>query len=461
MQYDIVIIGGGPAGYVCAIKASQLGFKVACVEKNNTLGGTCLNVGCIPSKALLKATKLYEYTANELDKFGITAKGVSFDLSQMLGHKEVVIKKLTQGIEMLFKKNKVEYIQGVAKFLDKNTLDVDGQKITAENIVIATGSVPATLPNIQIDEEKIVSSTGALSLQKVPENMVVIGGGYIGLELGSIWNRLGAKVTVVEFLDTITPQMDKEVSGAFKKSLEKQGFEFKLSTKVVAAEKIGDKVKLTLEPSAGGDAEVMEVDVALVSIGRRPNTANLGLETVGVELNKHGTISVNEKYQTSIGNIYAIGDVIDGAMLAHKAEEEAVAVAEIIAGQAGHVNYDCIPSVVYTSPEVASVGKTEQELKSAGIDYKIGKFPMAANGRAIAEGKTEGFVKILACRETDRVLGVHIIGDDAGNMIAEAVMAMEYSASSEDIARTCHAHPTISEVIKEAALDVDKMALHK
>jgi len=463
LKFDVVIVGGGPAGYVCAIRAAQLGFSVACVEKRGTLGGTCLNVGCIPSKALLHSSYLYEQAKHGLEKFGIKTSKVSLDLPQMLQRKLDVVGDLTKGIDYLFKKNKITRILGTAKLMSANKLAVSGDEesvITADHIIIATGSEVTPLPGITIDEKRVVTSTGALSLEKVPEHLVVIGGGYIGLEMGSVWQRLGSKVTVVEFLDRIVPAMDEEVGKAFKKILEKQGFTFKLSTKVSGVETSGSKIKLSLEASDGGNAEDMECDVLLVSAGRRPYTEGLGLAEVGVTLDKAGRIEVDNHFRTSVPSIYAIGDVIRGPMLAHKGEEEGVAVAEIIAGKSGHVNYDAIPGVVYTHPEVASVGKTEEQLKQEGIAYTIGKFPFSANSRAKAIGDTEGFVKILTDKRTDKILGVHIIGPEAGTLIAEAVLAMEYGASSEDIARTCHAHPTLNEAVKEAALAADGRVIH-
>jgi dihydrolipoamide dehydrogenase len=459
-EYDVVIIGGGPGGYVGAIKASQLGMKVACVEKRSTLGGTCLNVGCIPSKALLDITHKYHEATHDFEAIGLKAT-VKADLGKIMARKDDVVKGLTQGIEGLFKKNKIDYLKGHGTLVDANTVSIDGkQTITAKAIIIATGSAEMQLPNVVIDEKRIVSSTGALELSEVPKEMIVIGGGVIGLEMGSVWSRLGAKVTVVEYLDRITPGLDGEVSKQFQKILTKQGFEFKLGTKVTGADAKGKRVKVTMEPAAGGKAETLEADVVLVSIGRKAYTDNLGLEKVGVAMDNRGRIAVNDHWQTSVPNIFAIGDVIAGPMLAHKAEEEGVAVAEILAGQKPHVDYNTIPGVVYTHPEVANVGKTEEELKAAGVEYNVGKFPFMANSRARAIGESEGFVKILADKKTDRVLGVHIIGAEAGTLIAEAVLAMEYGASSEDIARTCHAHPTLNEAVKEAALATFAKAIH-
>lgn len=459
MDYDLVVIGGGPGGYVGAIRAAQLGMKVACVEKRDTLGGTCLNVGCIPSKALLDSSEKFKEANHAFKQCGIDVTP-KLNLTQMMKNKDDIIKGLTGGIDMLFKKNKVERIKGLGKITGPNEVTVGKKKISVKNIMIATGSDVMPLPGVEIDETQIVSSTGALELKSVPKHLIVVGGGVIGLELGSVWARLGAKVTVVEFLDRITPGMDNEVSKQFQKTLEKQGFEFKLSTKVTGAKKTKAGVTLTVEPAAGGDAETIKGDVVLVSIGRRPYTEGLGLEDLGVRMDERGRVIVNEQWQTNVPNIYAIGDVIDGPMLAHKAEEEGVAVAEALAGQHGHVNYDVIPGVVYTWPEVATVGQTEEQLKEAGINYKTGKFPFMANSRGRAINQTEGFVKILADKTTDQVYGVHIIGPDAGNLIHECCVAMEFGASAEDIARTCHAHPTLNEAVKEAALAVDKRQIH-
>ena len=459
-QFDVIIIGGGPGGYVCAIKAAQLGLKVACVEKRGSLGGTCLNVGCIPSKALLESSHQYENAQHNFAEQGIEVSGLKVNFKKMMARKDDVVNKLTSGIEMLFKKNKIEYLKGAGSIVSANKVAVDGKEYDTKNIVIATGSDVATLPGIEIDEEVIVSSTGALELKEIPKKMVVIGAGVIGLELGSVYRRLGAKVTAVEFLDRITPGMDNGLTKDFQKSLEKQGIKFKLGTKVTAAEKTKNGVKLTMEPAAGGDSENMEADVVLVCVGRKAYTDGLGLDAVGVKTTDRGLVETNDHWQTNIPSIYAIGDVIAGPMLAHKAEEEGVAVAEILAGQHGHVNYDAIPGVIYTHPEVASVGKTEEELKEAGVDYNAGKFPFMANGRALANGDAEGYVKILADKKTDEVYGVHIIGPHAGDLIAECTMAIEFKASSEDIARTCHAHPTIAEVVKEAALATFAKSLH-
>ena len=458
-DYDLVVIGGGPGGYVAAIKAAQLGMKVACVEKRGALGGTCLNVGCIPSKALLNVTHKYHDAKHGFEKLGLSAE-VSFDLAKVMAGKDEVVKNLTQGIEGLFKKNKVEYLKGHGMLVDANTVDVEGTKVSAKNILLATGSDVTPLPGVTIDQKRIVDSTGALSLPEVPKHLVIIGGGVIGLEMGSIWQRLGAKVTVVEFLDQIVPALDGEVSKAFSKILQKQGLEFRLGTKVSAAKPSDQGVTLTLEPAAGGAGETLEADYVLVAIGRRPYTEKLGLEKVGIELDARKRIPTNHQFQTAVPNIFAIGDVIDGPMLAHKAEEEGVAVAEYLAGQKPHVDYNTIPGVIYTHPEVANLGQTEEQLKKAGVEYAIGKFPFLANSRARAVNDTDGFVKILTDKASDRVLGVHIIGPEAGTLIAECVLAMEYGASSEDIARTCHAHPTLNEAVKEAALAAFAKPIH-
>lgn len=463
-KFDLIVIGSGPAGYIGAIKAAQLGFKVACVEKRATLGGTCLNVGCIPSKALLKSSEKYEQAKKHFSEVGINIKNIELDLKKMLSNKDDVVKNLTQGIAGLFKKNKITHITGEASFISKTEITVKNEGKTAnyqaDKFLIATGSEIAEIPNVKIDEKRIISSTGALELPEIPKHLVVIGGGYIGLELGSVWRRLGAKVTVIEFADSIVPAMDKDLQKELHKLLVKQGMEFKLATKVTSASASKNEVKIELEARDGGKTETITADYVLVSVGRKPNTHNLGLDKLKITQDKHGFIEINNKYQTNIDNIYAVGDVVKGPMLAHKAEEEAVAAAEIMAGQAGHVNYDVIPGVIYTHPEVASVGKTEQELKAAGHAYKAGKFPFLANSRARAVGETDGFVKILADKNTDEVLGVHIIGLDAGTIIHEAVTAMEYKAAAEDIARTCHAHPTLNEAVKEAALAVDKKTLN-
>ncbi|KAL4401665.1 dihydrolipoamide dehydrogenase precursor [Malassezia pachydermatis] len=464
--YDVVIIGGGPGGYVAAIKAGQLGLRTACIEKRGSLGGTCLNVGCIPSKSLLNNSHIYHDTLHSFKKRGIDVSGVELNLPNMLKAKEKSVTSLTKGIEGLFKKNKVDYIKGMASFASPTQLDVellDGNKtqVEAKNIIIATGSEVVPFPGVEIDEKQIVSSTGALSLEKVPEKMVVIGGGVIGLELGSVWHRLGAEVSVVEFQDAIGgPGVDGEVGKQFKKTLEKQGLKFYLGTKVSTVEKNGDKVTVKAESKSDGKAVDFEADVVLLSIGRRPVTEGLNLEAVGVEVDKKGRVVVDDEYNTSCKGVKCIGDATFGPMLAHKAEEEGIAAVELIKKGFGHVNYDVIPSVVYTYPEVAWVGKTEEALKEEGVEYKIGKFPFLANSRAKTNDETEGFVKFIVEKETDRVLGVHIIGPNAGEMIASACLAMEYSASAEDIARTCHAHPTLSEAFKEGAMAAYDKPIH-
>jgi dihydrolipoamide dehydrogenase len=464
--YDVIVIGGGPGGYVAAIRAAQLGLKTACVEKRGSLGGTCLNIGCIPSKALLQSSEHYEEARHGLAVHGVKVSGVELDLPALMAHKDKVVGDNTRGVEFLFRKNKVEYIKGAARFTAPGKLAVtpiDGgtaRDLTAKSIIIATGSDVVPLPGVEIDEKVIVSSTGALSLPQVPKHLVVVGGGYIGLEMGSVWRRLGSAVTVVEFLDRITPGMDGELARNLQRVLAKQGFTFRLGTKVVAARRDKAGVTLGLEPAQGGPREEIGCDVVLVAIGRRPYTEGLGLEAAGVAIDNKGRIQVDEGFATSVKGVYAIGDVIAGPMLAHKASEEGAVLAEHLAGQKGHVNYGAIPAVVYTWPEVATVGRGEEELKSAGIDYKTGKFPFTANARARANADTEGFVKILADAKTDRVLGVHIIGPDAGTMIAEAALAMEFGASAEDIARTCHAHPTLNEAVKEAALAVEGHPIH-
>lgn len=459
-SYDLIVIGSGPGGYVAAIRAAQLGMKTACVEKDPTLGGTCLNVGCIPSKALLTSSEKYVETKNHLAVHGVKVGDVILDMDALMAHKTKVVKDNTNGIEYLFKKNKVDWIKGKGSIEAPGQVKVGNETYTTKNILIATGSESMPLPGITVDEKRIVTSTGALSLSPIPKTMVVIGGGVIGLELGSVWQRLGTQVTVVEFLDRILPTMDGELSKTAQKILGKQGMQFKLSTKVTSAKAEGNGVALTLEAAAGGSPEKMQADVVLLAIGRRPYTEGLGLEKVGVKLDERKRVTVDHHFQTNVKGIYAIGDVIAGAMLAHKAEEEGVVAVEMMAGQSGHINYDAIPGVVYTWPEIASVGKSEEELKKAGIEYKAGKFPFSANGRARAMADTEGFVKILADARTDRVLGAHIIGPDAGTMIAELALAIEFSASSEDIARTSHAHPTLNEAVKEAALAVDGRPIH-
>jgi dihydrolipoamide dehydrogenase len=463
--YDLIVIGSGPGGYVCAIRAAQLGLKTACVEKNPTLGGTCLNIGCIPSKALLQASEKFEEAGHGLGAFGVKVGKVELDLPGMMGHKDKVVTANTKGVEFLFKKNKVDRLEGTGRVAGAGTVVVkgkDGKDTTYKTkaIVIATGSDSMPLKGVEVDEQRIVSSTGALALAEVPKRLVVIGGGYIGLEMGSVWQRLGSAVTVVEFLDRILPGMDGEVSQQMQRILGKQGMTFKLGTKVTSAKPTNKGVTLTVEPAKGGAAETLEADVVLLSIGRRPYTEGLGLKESGVALDDRGRVITDAHFQTNVAGIFAIGDVIVGPMLAHKAEDEGVAVAELLAGQAGHVNYDTIPGVVYTWPEAATVGKTEEQLKQAGVAYKTGKFPFTANGRARAMNSTDGFVKILADAASDKVLGVHIVGPDAGHLIAEVVLAMEFGASSEDIARTCHAHPTLAETVKEAALAVDGRAIH-
>jgi dihydrolipoamide dehydrogenase len=459
MAYDVVIIGSGPGGYVCAIKAAQLGLKTAVVEKNATFGGTCLNIGCIPSKALLYASEMFAEAGHAFDTLGVEVSAPKLNLTKMLAHKDTTVASNVNGVAFLFKKNKIDSFRGTGKVVGAGKVAVTGEdgkveEIETKNIVIATGSDVAGIPGVKVDfdEKVVVSSTGALSLAKVPGHLVVVGGGVIGLELGSVWARLGAKVTVVEFLDNILGGMDAEVSKQFQRLLSKQGFEFKLGAKVTGVAKAKKGATVTFEPVKGGAAETIEADVVLVATGRRPYADGLGLKEAGVEMDERGRVKTDGHLRTNVPGIYAIGDVVAGPMLAHKAEDEGVAVAETIAGQAGHVNYDVIPSVVYTSPEVASVGKTEEELKKAGIEYKVGKFPFSANGRARAMLHTDGFVKILADKHNDRVLGVHIVGFGAGEMIHEAAVLMEFGGSSEDLARTCHAHPTMSEAVKEAAL---------
>jgi len=462
--FDVVIIGGGPGGYVCAIRSAQLGFKTACIESKNTLGGTCLNVGCIPSKSLLNLSENFNKVKKNFSNLGITTGKVTLNLSKMMKTKEKSVTVLTKGIEFLFKKNKVTYIKGQASFKSNNEIIVqekNSQKIyRANHIIISTGSEPTSLPGIKIDEKIIVSSTGALSFNKVPKKLVIIGGGYIGLEMGSVWKRLGSNVTVIEFLDHIVTGMDKDISIEFLKILKKQEINFKLNSKVTAVSVVKGKAVVDYTSNKTSVREKIHADKVLVAVGRKPNTEGLNLKKMSIKCDNQGRIQVDNKFQTSVKNIYAIGDVIKGPMLAHKAEEEGIAVAEIIAGQSGHVNYNIIPGVIYTSPEVASVGKTEQQLINENIKYKIGKFPFMANSRAKVINEIEGFVKILADEKTDKLLGIHMIGPHAGDMIAEMVLAMEFGASSEDIARTCHAHPTYSEAIKEAALAVDKRPIH-
>lgn len=458
-QFDVTIIGTGPGGYVCAIRCAQLGLKVAVVEKRASHGGTCLNVGCIPSKALLHASELYHEAGHSFAKMGIIAQP-SFDLAKMMAFKQEAIDGNTKGIDFLLKKNKVTVFRGTGKIAAAGKVSVGAETIETKHIVIATGSDVAKLKGIDIDEQQIVSSTGALELKKVPEKLAVIGAGVIGLELGSVYARLGSKVTVIEYLDRILPGMDADVAKNFQRMLQKQGFSFKLSSKVTSATKSKDKVTLSVEPAAGGAAEAIEADTVLVAIGRVPYTDGLGLDEAGVARDGRGRIEVDHHYATNVAGIHAIGDVIKGPMLAHKAEDEGIALAEILAGQAGHVNYDVIPGVVYTNPEVAAVGKTEDELKAAGIEYKSGKFLFLANGRAKANQTTDGFVKVLADAKTDRVLGCHIVGPMAGELIHEVAVLMEFGGSAEDLARTCHAHPTLSEAVKEAALAVAGRAIH-
>jgi dihydrolipoamide dehydrogenase len=462
--YDVIVIGGGPGGYNAANRAGQLKLKTLCIEKRSTLGGTCLNIGCIPSKALLHASELYEDMTHHAAEMGVVATGVSFDLAKMMAHKDKSVDGLTKGVEFLFRKNKVEHVFGTGALKGANTVEIalnggGTRTVTGKNIIIATGSEPMPLPGVDVDEKQIVSSTGALSLTSVPKRMVVIGGGYIGLEMGSVWRRLGTQVTVVEYLDRITPGLDGEVAKHFQRILGKQGMTFKLSSKVTGVQKKNGALQVIIEPAAGGAAETIETDIVLSSIGRRPYTEGLGLDTLGLKADNRGRIPVDSHYQTGAKGVYAIGDVIVGPMLAHKAEDEAVAVAEIIAGQRGHVNYDAIPAVVYTAPEVASVGKTEEELKAANIVYKVGKFPFTANSRARVNASTEGFAKVLADAKTDQILGVHIIGPEAGNMIAEAALAIEFKAAAEDIARTSHAHPTLSEAVRGAAQAIGGWAM--
>jgi dihydrolipoamide dehydrogenase len=459
-SFDVIVIGAGPGGYVCALRAAQLGMKVACVEKRGTLGGTCLNIGCIPSKALLQSSENYEQTRHALKDHGILVEGVTLDLARMMARKGEVVTANVKGVEFLFRKNKVTWLKGTGRITAPGKVEVDGITYDARHIVIATGSESMPLPGVDVDEQQIVTSTGGLELAQVPGHLVVIGGGFIGLEIGSLWRRLGAQVTVIEFLDRIVPPMDAEVAHAFERILTKQGLKFRLGTKVTAARKGNDGVTLTIEPAKGGTPEEIKADVVLVSVGRRAYTDGLGLAEIGVATDDRSRVRTDGHFATNVPGIYAIGDVIAGPMLAHKAEDEGVALAERLAGQAGHVNYGVIPGVVYTWPEVALVGKTEEDLKAAGIAYNVGKFPFTANGRARAMGDTDGFVKILADKTTDRILGAHIIGPDAGTLIAELATAMEFGASAEDVARTCHAHPSLNEAVKEAALAVEGRALH-
>jgi len=464
--YDLIVIGTGPGGYVCAIRAAQLGLKTAVVEKRATYGGTCLNIGCIPSKALLHASELFEEAGHSFGTMGIKVTPPQLDLKAMMKFKDSGVEGNVKGVEFLLKKNKVDAVRGTGRIVAPGKIDVKGngvdKTLTTRNIVIATGSDIARLKGIDIDEQRIVSSDAAIALDKVPQRLLVVGAGVIGLELGSVWRRLGSQVTVVEFLDRILPGIDLDVAKSFQRILQKQGMTFKLASKVTAVDNSGRTLKAKVEPASGGGgaAETIEADVVLVAVGRVPYTEGLGLGDVGVKTDNRGRVIVDAHYQSNVPGIYAIGDVIAGPMLAHKAEDEGIAVAEILAGQAGHVNYDVIPNVVYTFPEIASVGKSEEELKEAAVTYKVGKFPFTANGRAKVNLTTDGFVKILADAKTDRVLGVHILGPDAGNMIAEAAVAMELGASSEDIARTCHAHPTLTEAVKEAAMAVEKRSIH-
>ncbi len=466
-RYDLIVIGTGPGGYVCAIKAAQLGLKTAVVEKRSTLGGTCLNIGCIPSKALLHASEIFADASHSLPQLGVDVGEPKLDLAKMMAHKDATVTSNVEGVAFLMKKNKIDVYTGTGKILGESKVSVKAgrskaQELEATNIVIATGSDVAGIPGVDLefDEKTIVTSTGALELPKVPEHLVVVGGGVIGLELGSVWARLGAEVTVVEYLDKILGPMDADVSRQFQRMLAKQGMTFKTGAKVTAVQKTDKGALVTFRPVAGGDAETISADAVLVATGRKPYTEGLGLETTGVVMDGHGRVHIDEHFKTNIHGIYAIGDVVAGPMLAHKAEDEGVAVAEILAGQAGHVNYNVIPSVVYTQPEVASIGKTEEELKADGVDYKVGKFPFSANGRARAMLHQEGFVKILADKHSDRVLGVHIVGYGAGEMIHEAAVLMEFGGSAEDLARTCHAHPTMSEAVKEAALGAFQKTIH-
>ncbi|XP_043720059.1 dihydrolipoyl dehydrogenase 1, mitochondrial-like [Telopea speciosissima] len=464
-ENDVVVLGGGPGGYVAAIKAAQLGLKTTCIEKRGTLGGTCLNVGCIPSKALLHSSHMYHEAKHSLPSHGVKFSSVEVDLPSMMAQKDKAVSNLTRGIEGLFKKNKVNYVKGYGKLIapsevSVDTLDGETTVVKGKNIIIATGSDVKSLPGVTIDEKKIVSSTGALALSEIPKKLVVIGAGYIGLEMGSVWGRIGSEVTVVEFASDIVPTMDGEVRKQFQRALEKQGMKFMLRTKVVQVDTSGDGVKLTLEPAAGGEQRTLEADVVLVSAGRVPFTAGLGLDKIGINTDKMGRITVDKRFATNVPGVFAIGDVIPGPMLAHKAEEDGVACVEFIAGKEGHVDYDLVPGVVYTHPEVASVGKTEEQVKELGVGYRVGKFPFLANSRAKAIDDAEGVVKVLAEKETDKILGVHIMSPNAGELIHEAVLAMNYGASSEDIARTCHAHPTMSEALKEACMATYDKPIH-
>lgn len=458
-KYDVIVIGSGPGGYVCAIRCAQLGMKTAIVEKRGTLGGTCLNIGCIPSKALLASSEKFDEAANHFEHIGIEAKP-KLNLKKMMAFKDEVVEANTKGVEFLMKKNKIDHLKGHGEIVEAGKVKVGKDTYEADSIIIATGSDVISLPGIEIDEKKIVSSTGALELSKVPDTMVVIGGGVIGLELGCVWSRLGSKVTVVEYLDQILPGMDEEVRKESHKVFKKQGIDFKLSSKVTSAKSGKGGVDLTIEPAAGGDAEEMSADIVLMAVGRKPYTDKLGLDKVGVETDDRGRIKTDEFFETNVEGIFAIGDVIAGPMLAHKAEDEGVILAEILHGESGHIDYNLIPGVVYTWPEVANVGKTEAQLKEDGVKFNTGKFPFMANGRARAMGSTDGFVKIIADAATDKVLGAHIIGPGAGDLIQEVVSVMEFEGTAEDIARTCHAHPTLTEVVKEAALAVHKRPLH-
>ncbi len=462
-DYDLVVIGAGPGGYVAAIRAAQLGMNVACVEKAETLGGTCLNIGCIPSKALLHSSEKYMELTKHSEEHGIKINKIDLDLSKLMQRKEKIVKQLTSGIGFLFKKNKIIHLKGSVSFVDKKNIKIKSSKeltVSANNFIIATGSTSITIPKIPVNEKNIITSTGALSLSSIPETMLVIGGGYIGLEMGSVWSRLGTKVTVVENLDRIVPNIDAEIANQFMKSLQKQGLEFKLSHKVISAKSNTKDVDVTMESLKDKKQIKEKFNVVLLSVGRQPNTEGLNLDKIGVELTDQKAIKVNKHFKTNIDGIYAIGDVAPGPMLAHKAEEEGVACVEIIHGQEPHINYDSIPAIVYTNPEIASVGKTEEQLKESKVDYKVGKFPFMANGRALTTSSTEGFVKILVDKKTDSILGAHIMGHDAGQLIAEIVTTIEFGGSAEDIARICHAHPTTSEAVKEAALSVDGRAIH-
>ena len=463
-NFDVIVIGGGPGGYVCAIRAAQLGLKAACVESRGTLGGTCLNIGCIPSKSLLNLSENFHKAKKDFSSQGIEVSDIKLNVEKMMNNKNKSVQILTKGVEFLFKKNKVSYLKGKGViFSPSNVVVYDQGKKTSyntKNIVIATGSSAVSLPGVLIDEKNIISSTGALSLKSVPKSLLVIGGGYIGLEMGSVWKRLGAEVTVIENLPFITPGMDREISNEFQKILTKQGIKFKLNCKVLSIKDLGSEVKVEYQNNDENKKEIILADKTLIAVGRKPYTEGLNLNKIGVKKDEKGRIKINKNFQTEVKNIYAIGDVIEGPMLAHKAEEEGIAVAELLAGQSGHVNYDVIPGVIYTSPEVAYVGKSEEQLKEEGVSYKIGKFPFLANSRAKVNNETDGFVKILADSKSDRLLGVHIIGPHCGDMIAEMALAMEFGASAEDVARTCHAHPTHTEAIKEAALAVDKRPIH-